>query len=420
MKLSIKQWLGIVILGLIGQLAWLIENMYLNLFVYHTISTNPNIIASMVAASAITATLTTIIVGSYSDRVGKRKSIIVFGYGLWGLSVLGFAWLRLDLVTSIFGITSAVWVTSLLVILWDCVMTFFGSSANDAAFNAWITDITITKNRGKVEAVLAVLPLFAMIIIFGGFDFLTKSNRWTLFFIIFGIIVMFGALLAHFFIDDDELKKEQSGLNDIVAIMSYTSLRQHPQRWWTLIFLLIIAVATQIWMPYLLIYIQMYLKITDYTFLLAVVLIGSSLLSILGGWLADRFGKLSIVMMALLLNVAGLIGMYLTLTATGVMVSGILTMGGNLILSSIAHGLYRDMTPKGMVGRFQGLRMIFGVMLPMIIGPFIGSAVIRNTNLVYEDLGVLKQVPTPRIFIASLIVTVLLIIPYYQLKRLEK
>ena len=64
MKITTKQWIGIIILGLIGQLAWLIENMYLNLFVYHTISTDPNVIATMVAASAITATVTTIIMGA--------------------------------------------------------------------------------------------------------------------------------------------------------------------------------------------------------------------------------------------------------------------------------------------------------------------------------------------------------------------
>ena len=52
----------------------------------------------------------------------------------------------------------------MLVIVLDCVMTFFGSSANDAAFNAWVTDVTSDGNRGRVEAVLAVMPLVAMLV----------------------------------------------------------------------------------------------------------------------------------------------------------------------------------------------------------------------------------------------------------------
>ena len=53
------------------------------------------------------------------------------------------------------------------MIVLDCVMTFFGSSANDAAFNAWVTDVTDDGNRGRVEAVLAVMPLVAMLVVFG-------------------------------------------------------------------------------------------------------------------------------------------------------------------------------------------------------------------------------------------------------------
>ena len=52
-----------------------------------------------------------------------------------------------------------------MVVVLDCVMTFFGSTANDAAFNAYVTDITDSDNRGRVESVLAILPLISMLII---------------------------------------------------------------------------------------------------------------------------------------------------------------------------------------------------------------------------------------------------------------
>jgi len=42
-------------------------------------------------------------------------------------------------------------------------MTFFGSSANDASFNSWVTDNTEQSYRGTVEGVLSILPLAAML-----------------------------------------------------------------------------------------------------------------------------------------------------------------------------------------------------------------------------------------------------------------
>jgi MFS family permease len=46
----------------------------------------------MVSLSAIAATLTTLLMGALSDKVGKRKLFIVVGYILWEfqLSVLLF------------------------------------------------------------------------------------------------------------------------------------------------------------------------------------------------------------------------------------------------------------------------------------------------------------------------------------------
>lgn len=50
--------------------------------------------------------------------------------------------------------------------------------------------------------------------------------------------------------------------------------------------------SQQVYMPYLIIYIQRFLGIADYTFLLAGVLIVSSVLSVLAGRPIDRLGKL--------------------------------------------------------------------------------------------------------------------------------
>ena len=75
-KLSARLWLTLILIGLVGQFAWTIENMYFNVFLYNTISTDPGYISAMVGWSATAATLTTLLMGALSDRVGKRKLFI--------------------------------------------------------------------------------------------------------------------------------------------------------------------------------------------------------------------------------------------------------------------------------------------------------------------------------------------------------
>ena len=112
--------------------------------------------------------------------------------------------------------------------------------------------------------------------------------------------------------------------------------------------------------------------------------------------------------------------MYFVRTSTSVMIVATLMMGCNMILTTIANSLFRDATPKEQVGRYQGVRMVFGVMIPMIMGPFIGSLVIKNTNLTYVELGVIKQVPTPLIFLAATILLIFAVVAFLKLRKLEK
>ena len=77
-------------LGLIGQLVWNIENQWFNTFVYAKIAKDPTIISWMVAVSAIATTISTFVFGTLSDRKGRRKTFIGFGYILWGIfTILG-------------------------------------------------------------------------------------------------------------------------------------------------------------------------------------------------------------------------------------------------------------------------------------------------------------------------------------------
>ena len=89
MKKNRKFWLTLIVFSLTGQIAWVVENMYFNVFIYKMFHASASDIAAMVTASAIAATVTTVLIGALSDRLGKRKLFMCLGYIAWGISILG-------------------------------------------------------------------------------------------------------------------------------------------------------------------------------------------------------------------------------------------------------------------------------------------------------------------------------------------
>lgn len=417
-KLGGRTWLALVLIGLVGQFAWTIENMYFNVFLYQTISTDPAYIADMVAWSAAAATVTTLLMGALSDRIGKRKALVVGGYLLWGVVTAAFGFVTVENAARLFGAADAVAAAATLVIVLDCVMTFFGSTANDAAFNAWVTDVTDESNRGRAESVLAVLPLISMLVIFGFFDGMTQRGEWQKFFLIFGGLVTAVGIVSIFLLREPELTpRRDSYLENLVYGLRPRVVREHPQLYLSLAAFALFSVAVQVFFPYLIIYMQNYLHLEQYALVLGVVLIFASAVSVTAGRFLDRAGKLSCVPAAVAVMFVGLLGMFFARAAVAVIAAGCVMMSGYMLVTAVLNALIRDHTPQGMAGQFQGIRMIFAVLLPMLIGPRIGALAISGSESTYVELGVTKTVPTPEIYLAAALVLLTVFVPVALLRR---
>ena len=59
-KFGSREWLILILFGTIGQIAWAVENMYFNTFVFETISPDLSAITLMVQLSGIVAIATSI------------------------------------------------------------------------------------------------------------------------------------------------------------------------------------------------------------------------------------------------------------------------------------------------------------------------------------------------------------------------
>lgn len=407
-------WPALIIFSLVGQIAWVVENMYFNVFLYKMFNAGASAISTMVAASAVSAALTTIVIGALSDKLGRRRVFICGGYVLWGLTIAAFALLRVDLIGAAFPTAvsvSAVAIT--LVIVLDCVMTFFGSAANDAAFNAWLTDVTAGGGRGAAEGVNAMMPLLAILVVFGGFMAfdLDKQESWTMIFLIIGAVVLVIGVLGFFLIRESGVRQEENNkyFRNIVYGFRLSVVRKTPLFYLTLAAFAVFSISIQIFMPYLILYYNVSLGMENYVLIMAPAILIAAVVTAAYGRVYDKVGFLRAIVPSLAMLCSGYIVLYCFRQTALVFVGSLLMMCGYLTGMAVFGAMLRDRTPEGKAGMFQGLRIVAQVLIPGVIGPAIGAAVLSNAEMALNSDGTYSFIPNQNIFLAALVAIVCLL-----------
>ncbi len=423
-KLSGRFWTALMLFGLMGQVAWVVENMYFNVFIYKIFSASAADISLMVAASAVAATLTSVFIGALSDKIGKRKLFICAGYILWGISILSFSLIRTDVINRLFpAAVSAASVGVSLVIIMDCVMTFFGSSANDAAFNAWVTDSTDSSNRGAAEGINAMMPLVAILVVFGGFmSFdLNLPDSWTKIFLIIGIVVILIGIAGIFLIKEPKYEKSGEGYFKTV-FYGFTPSAVHDSKnlYIALVAFIVFNISIQIFMPYLIIYYEVSLAMKNYVFVMAPAIIIASVVTALWGRVYDKKGFRYSGIISVIWLLAGYALLYIFKNTALVFLGSLLMMSGYLAGMAVFGARIRDNTPVGKAGRLQGVRIFSQVFVPGIIGPFIGKTVLANAEIIVGNDGTESFVPSADIFLAAAVPALLLLIWFLFFTKSKK
>lgn len=415
--LGARIWSSLIICGLIGQIAWIIENMYFATFAQDIFEDtakfgNNYYIATtlMVILSALTATLTTIFAGALSDKVGKRKIFVTAGYIVWGFTIMLFAAIPLEFSTDESGVVIA------LLVVFDCVMTLAGSTANDAAFNAWVTDVTDGTNRGKVNTILSVMPVLATVVAIVVAMFTYDKGAYKTFFIVLGIIPIISGVISIFLLKDSPqiTKSDMTKFSDVFYGFRPKVAKDNKYMFVCLAALCLVGISQQTFMSYLINFITQTLGIENYILPLGIVIVLSAVITGVMGVLYDKFGRKNFYIPIACVIVGGTLliylakffgeGSYLPLLYIG----GTVMLGAMLCTTGALMSAFQDYTPKGYEGRFQGVRMCFTVLLPMIIGPLISLAIGINS---FDSNDSAIASPPFEIFLAASIVALLAIVP---------
>lgn len=418
MKKSLTRtfWAAMLIFGLIGQVAWVVENMYFNVFIYKMFRASASDISLMVGASSVAATVTTVLMGALSDKLGKRKLFICGGYVLWGISILSFALIRADILTPLAGSAAAACSLGIsLVITMDCVMTFFGSAANDAAYNAWLTDWGDETNRGRIEGMNSMMPLVSILVVFGGFmgfD-LDLAESWTTIFLIIGGVVLVIGVLGFFLIEESPsatLAKENCGPYWKTVLYSFrlSVLRENALLYAVLGAFALFGISIQTFMPYLILYYEQSLQMADYVLIMAPAIVIAAVVTACYGRVYDKKGfKGSAVPMVLML-MTGYVILYFTKSKIPVFIGSLFMMTGYMTGMAVFGAMIRDHIPEGKAGQFQGIRIIGQVLIPGILGPAIGAWVLRDAEMIVNQDGTTSFLPDRGIWAAAFVTGLIL------------
>lgn len=439
-KLSKRTWSNIVLFSFMGGVAWNIENMYFNTFLYDSIyggaSANAmanvmaptTAISRMVALSAITAVVTTFIMGTLSEKMKKRKVFISFGYIIWGVITAAFGFISKESVAKVFGLSDEVKIlafTVWIVIIMDMVMTFMGSTSNDSAFNAWLNDVTNPLVRPKVETALMFTGLFSMLAVMGvGSIAQSGTISYTVFFIGLGLIVTLCGVAGLFTLDEPQIKGEKTDSNywsDLFYGFRPTVIKENSKLYLVLSALGIYNIAIQVFFPYLFVYLGNVIipgaVFDTKTIVVAVIAVAALAAGVIGMLKASDKNRF----IAYLCTIAMfIIGLFILSTSTDIIVVliGIVpTLVGYVVIQIQLTATMRDFIPEDKVGLFQGIRMIFVVLLPMIIGPALGDLACRSSNITIVEYGVEKLVPSTSMFAYAAVVSAFILIPMIILNK---
>ena len=430
---TISFWSLVWLLGLAGQLCWNMENQWFNTFVYAKIAKDPTIISWMLAISAMATTVSTFLFGCVSDRKGNRKMLVAVGYILWGIFTILFGateYLRnpSNDNASIAGIAFA-------VIAADAIMSFFGSMGNDIGFNAWINDHMTPENSGALGGALAVQPVIGTIAgtILGGLLVGADNNYMRLFIVIGGCVILLGIFSLIKMKDVDSLSPSIKGSfsNQFFSIFNIKEYLKHRELFYVNLMLAVYFISFNVYFSHLGNFMIYYLGFTaDIMGLIEGVGLLIAMFTTIPAICLINEGKSSIIILiAILINSVGLLIIGLLVSPYNVnpasiwnphLLAGVLFVGiGYILFLQTITVWSKKLYPEDARGQFEGIRIIFYVLIPMVVAPLISNPIIKKSGEFVDEYGFTEYLPTNTLFLAGIVIVLITLIPLWAATKIH-
>lgn len=450
-------WTLLLVIGFSAQIAWVIENNWFANFLYSDFGAQLGVVTAMTICSATATTFSALFFGTLSDRIGSRKKLITWGSILWGIFTIAFGMTHY-LRESIYNDIMLIGVT---IVAADTIMSFFGSMANDAGYNAWYADMMDDSNSGQIGAVAATLPVIGTLVgtLVGGMfvnGLATEANPqagYIIFFTVAGAVTILVGIASFFLLKDDpKLRPVKDGgfWHQFASTFNIKRFVSNKELALVFLTLCIFFIGYNCYFIHIMNWMNYTLGFKDPSLILGIPLVLAVLLAIPFIKVINDKKVPSVAAFATIISIVGCLFVYFVVgnMSAGFDTENALNIGANwpcfvgIILVGVGYVVFmQSMTvwmkrlyPEEHRGQFEGIRIMFFVFFPMIAGPLLADPICRafgekvyqvvdGGNLIFvtadraAEMGYdITQIaegylPVNELFIAAAVVTLLSLIP---------
>ncbi len=431
-----------IVLCLCGQLCWNVENQWFNTFLYRKITMDVSYVTAMVIISASLTTISTFIFGALSDRRGQRKKMMGIGYILWGIATIGVG--LCEFMVGEGSTASQIMFAASMVVVLDGVMSFIGSIAYDSTFNAWTNDHTTEKNKGFIGTIYGIMPVIATILgtVIGGAIIGTGDgqNYQLLFGLMGGFVIVCGVLTLIFVKDKKDLKPQIDGSlwKQATTAFRFKELKKMPNIKEMLLAGAVICVyfiSFNFYFVHLGNWAIYRLGFDEFQFGLVegISMVFGIILAFPASKLIDKDKIPLVCLIGLVVSIIGLLLVFFFIKDASdvngaaalhpkniIMIIACFFFGtGEILMTEACMIWVRGLFPEEKRGQFEGIRSIFFVWLPMLIGTLCGDAIIRAFGTQEPDAyGMAVNIPPSELFLWASFVVFATFIPLFFATRL--
>jgi MFS family permease len=190
-------------------------------------------------------------------------------------------------------------------------------------------------------------------------------------------------------------------------------LKSNRELFILLLFIMISSIGMQVSLPYLIVYLENFVGVTktEFSIIGGAVMLGSAIFAVPFGILADRWNKRLMIAGAIIISSLGGILLSLVSTLPLLALTGLLWQAFSVAASIASVAWLKDLLPEQNRGKFLGIRMVFWIAIPMVLGPWIGSKLIQNFGIPTSFNGEAGFIPVPIIFQVGSVIALLSLIP---------
>ena len=447
-QLNKRVWIGLILFMFMGSMAVNMESAYLSVFLNNTVFeqgsmgskiTLTDAVNLRTSLAAIIGGITAFVMGTLSEKLKNRKAFISVGYIVWGIVAIFLGLARKEIIAKLFGYNDSaeiITVTVVTIIGIALIMAFLRATSNDTVFNAWITDVTTPKTTTLVEAIYTVMGFVATGIIMAAISEAQHTPLlYNIFVVMLGIFAIIVGVAGFFVIDNpkkfenkDEDKVKTSYWADLFYGFRPKVIKENIKLYLMLLAACAFNSSFQTFYPYLFIYVSsvvvpanegLELNIGGIA-VIGIMAITIAVETILILIKVGKQKKAYSFIPSIVCFVVGLLILSVTKNIYLIVIGLAPALVGYIIIMVQFGATVRDNIPQDKVGLFQGVRTIFQVLIPMVVGPTLGNIAAKNSTVTYMENGAEKVLPTEAMFLYAAIVAAFIFIPILAFLKKDK